>query len=348
MVFSRAIPAVHYGGTAPSGEKSPVNAAERRLRKMLLVAGFPEATSWQEQLQLGSGLGTTTPDAIYRPDEEDLRPVAIYLDGLSRHIHGNPETAERDRIIRAQLRETEWEVMLITAHELHDHGAMAKHFKALARYLDRGDLRSAVPERREWFEIPDDEMDADTGVAPPKPQAPASDAVVIPFELVPEASRKHYENCLPAFPDLRIAAGHWGDESGGFSQTLEGADDWVSLPAGTRAGPGCFVARVFGKSMEPEIPDGSWALFGPAPVGSRDNKRLIVWHASISDPDGMGRYTLKRYESEKVVMPDDAPEPGQHIAIKLHPRNKNYAPIELRPDEAASLRVVAEFLKVLL
>jgi hypothetical protein len=100
--------------------------------------------------------------------------------------------------------------------------------------------------------------------------------------------------------------------------------------------------------MEPEIPDGSWALFGPPPAGTRHNKRLIVWHASISDPDGMGRYTLKRYESEEVVMPDDAPELGQHIAIKLHPRNKDYAPIELRPDEAASLRVVAEFLKVLL
>ena len=159
MSFARTVPAMHYGGTTPSGEKSPVNAAERRLRKMLLAAGFPEATSWQEQVQLGSGLGTTTPDAIYRPDDDDLRPVAIYLDGLSSHLHGNPQTAERDRIIRAQLRQMDWEVMSVTAHELHDHGAMAKHFKALARYLDRGDLRSAVPERRDWFDLGDEEAD---------------------------------------------------------------------------------------------------------------------------------------------------------------------------------------------
>ena len=153
MKFARTVPAMHYGGTAPAGGKSPVNAAERRLREMLLAAGFPEATSWQEQIQLGSGLSTTTPDAIYRPDDADLRPVAIYLDGLSRRLHGNPQTAERDRIIRARLRENNWEVMTITAHELHDHAAMAKHFKTLARYLDLGDLRSTVSQQRDWFEV---------------------------------------------------------------------------------------------------------------------------------------------------------------------------------------------------
>ena len=120
---------------------------------MLLAAGFPEATSWQEQVQLGARSGTTTPDAIYRPDDADLRPIAIYLDGLSSRLHGNPQTAEQDRIIRACLREDNWEVMSITAHELHDHAAMAKHFKTLARYLDLGDLRSSVSQQRDWFDI---------------------------------------------------------------------------------------------------------------------------------------------------------------------------------------------------
>jgi hypothetical protein len=151
MVFSRSIPAVHYGGTPPVGDKSPVNEAERRLRRMLLAAGFPEATSWQDQLQLGAGLGATTPDAIYRPDDMDLRPVAIYLDGLSRHIHGNLETAERDRLIRAQLREADWEVISITAHDLQDYRAMEKHFKKLAHYLDRPDLRTEFESQDSWF-----------------------------------------------------------------------------------------------------------------------------------------------------------------------------------------------------
>ena len=153
MKLARTVPAMHYGGTAPAGDKSPVNAAERRLRTMLLAAGFPEATSWQEQIQLGAGLGTTTPDAIYRPDDADLRPVAIYLDGLSSRLHGNPQTAERDRVIRARLREINWEVMTVTAHELHDYAAMAKHFKTLALYLDLRDLRASVSQRRDWFEF---------------------------------------------------------------------------------------------------------------------------------------------------------------------------------------------------
>ena len=37
MKFARTVPAMHYGGTAPAGEKSTVNAAERRLRAMLTV-----------------------------------------------------------------------------------------------------------------------------------------------------------------------------------------------------------------------------------------------------------------------------------------------------------------------
>ena len=153
MKFARMLPAVHHAGSAPTGDKSPVNNAERRLRRMLIAAGFPEATAWQEQQQLGSGLGSTTPDAVYRPDDRELRPVAIYLDGLSGRLHGNPQTAERDRVIRTRLREMEWEVMAITAHELHDHTAMAKHFKALARYLDRGDLRSSISGSRDWFDL---------------------------------------------------------------------------------------------------------------------------------------------------------------------------------------------------
>jgi ATP-dependent helicase YprA (DUF1998 family)/rubrerythrin len=349
MSFARSIPVIHYAGTTPSGDRSPVNMAERRLRRMLLAAGFPEATSWQEPMILGSGLGSTTPDAIYRPEDEDLRPVAIYLDGMSQHIHGNPQTAERDRIIRAQLREMNWEVMSITAHELHDHGAMAKHFKALARYLDRGDLRASVPEQIDWFEL-EEENEIDAVVVPMETSKAApsdSKSEAMPFELVPEPDRVHFQNCLPVFPDLPIAAGSWGDESGGFSQSLEGAEDWVTPPDGIKPQTGCFVARVTGKSMEPLIPSGSWCFFGPPPAGPRKNKILIVWHASIDDPDGMGHYTLKRYESVKTVVPDDAPDTWQHVGIKLHPKNPDYQPIELELDEEGELRVVAEFLRVI-
>ena len=58
-----------------------------------------------EQIRLSAALGSTTPDVIYRDeDHEPDEGVCVYLDGLSAHLHGNPETAEQDREIRDWLR----------------------------------------------------------------------------------------------------------------------------------------------------------------------------------------------------------------------------------------------------
>lgn len=342
MVFSRSIPAVHYGGTSPEGEKAPVNAAERRLRRMLLAAGFPEATSWQEQLRLGASLGTTTPDAIYRPDDEDLRPVAIYLDGLSRHIHGNPETAERDRIIRARLREDNWEVIVITAHELHDHAAMSKHFKTLARYLDLGDIKNSVSQRRDWFESEDK-----SGENKPEDSPDKGNENTFPFTILPDLEAERFVSRIPVFDNLKIAAGAWSEENSSGPTKLEDADMWAGLPKGISAGSRSFIAKVSGKSMEPLVPDGSWCVFTSPVIGSRDEKKLLVWHTSIKDPDGWGHFTLKTYKSEKSVYTDESQKPFEHHKIVLLPRNKDYQPIEINPDHVDELRVIAELVLVL-
>ncbi len=63
--------------------------------------------------------------------------MCIYLDSLSRHIHGNPETAERDRQICAWLCGSGYEVLEVAESELGDEQAMAKHFRRLAGYLGR-------------------------------------------------------------------------------------------------------------------------------------------------------------------------------------------------------------------
>ena len=342
MVFSRSIPAVHYGGTSPEGEKAPVNAAERRLRRMLLAAGFPEATSWQEQLRLGASLGSTTPDAIYRPDDEDLRPVAIYLDGLSRHIHGNPETAERDRIIRARLREDNWEVIVITAHELHDHAAMSKHFKTLARYLDLGDIKNSVSQRRDWFESEDK-----SGENKPEDSPDKGNENTFPFTILPDLEAERFVSRIPVFDNLKIAAGAWSEENSSGPTKLEDADMWAGLPKGISAGSRSFIAKVSGKSMEPLVPDGSWCVFTSPVIGSRDEKKLLVWHTSIKDPDGWGHFTLKTYKSEKSVYSDESQKPFEHHKIVLLPRNKDYQPIEINPDHVDELRVIAELVLVL-
>ena len=137
--------------SAPRGNAVPVNDAEVELRHLLLAAGFAEGVRG-ERIRLGRALGATTPDVIYRgEDHEPDEGVCIYLDGLSRHLHGNPETAERDREIRAWLRGQGYEVVEIAAVELDDEDAMVRHFRRLAGYLGMRELRKRVRDDRSWF-----------------------------------------------------------------------------------------------------------------------------------------------------------------------------------------------------
>jgi hypothetical protein len=61
--------------------------------------------------------------------------VCIYLDGLSKHIHGNPMILQKDQTIRQALRSKKYVEMEITATELSDKNAMMSHFYQLGRIL---------------------------------------------------------------------------------------------------------------------------------------------------------------------------------------------------------------------
>ena len=150
LAFEHDIPSRQPDQTADE-DAAPVNDAETKLRHMLIGAGFGEGIRG-EQIQLGNPLGTTTPDVIYRADDDGSdEGVCIYLDGLSQHLHGNPETAARDRDIRTWLRNTGFDVIEIAPNELDDVDAMARHFQQLASHLGRRDLRRKVRQDRSWF-----------------------------------------------------------------------------------------------------------------------------------------------------------------------------------------------------
>ena len=152
LSFAHAVPPRRpVAASAPRGNAAPVNDAEVELRHLLLAAGFAEGVRG-ERIRLGRALGATAPDVIYRgEDHEPDEGVCIYLDGLSRHLHGNPETAERDREIRAWLRGQGYEVVEIAAVELDDEDAMVRHFRRLAGYLGMRELRKRVRDDRSWF-----------------------------------------------------------------------------------------------------------------------------------------------------------------------------------------------------
>ena len=132
---------------------------------------------------------------------------------------------------------------------------------------------------------------------------------------------------------LRAAAGSLGEEM----QSAE--EDWVRAPEGMRLDPNLFVAHVVGRSMEPRIPDGSLNLFRLHPVGSRQNKILLIQRFGVTDESA--RYTVKKYTSKKVYSAEDE---WHHERIRLEPLNPEFEAWDVEPQDFA---VVAEWLRVL-
>jgi len=105
-----------------------------------------------------------------------------------------------------------------------------------------------------------------------------------------------------------------------------------------------FVAQVVGESMEPLEPSGSYCLFRPVPGGTKDGRKLLVWHSGVTDPETGGQYTLKVYRSEKVADVDG----GEYkTKIMLSPLNPAFSAIQLTSSDETSVRVIAELFRVL-
>ena len=311
---------------APSEGTHPVNEAERRLRHLLLAAGFEEGTRGQ-QVQLDRTIGTTTPDLIYRaPHHNEDEGVCVYLDGLSGHLHGGSATAERDARIRAWLRNNGYEVIEIAVSDLYDEGAMTRHFRKLAGYLNAAELREKVRSDTAWFRV---SAAVEAG----------SRRNVLRF--VRPKPEERYVNCVPLVP-LKAAAGAFGDPQ----TVLDEAEweNWVTVDVVPRLRPGMFVAQVVGHSMEPTIPDGSYCLFASPVQGSRQSRNVLVQLRDVADPETGERYTVKRYTSEKTTAQDGT---WRHVTVTLKPLNPQYEPIVLTVEDEGAVQVIAECVGVL-
>ena len=139
---------------------------------------------------------------------------------------------------------------------------------------------------------------------------------------------------------LAVAAGAFGRP-----QTVAAEDDWewVEVDSARRLRAGMFVAQVAGRSMEPLVPDGAYALFRAPVEGTRQGKTVLVQLRGAVDPETGARYTLKRYDSERVA----AGESWRHARITLKPANPEFAPIVLTAADEGDLTVVAELVEVL-
>ena len=211
----------------------------------------------------------------------------------------------------------------IAANELHDQGAMTRHFRKLARYLGMSETRRRLRDDPSWFHERE-ESEAD------QPS---------PLRLVSPAPEDRYVTCVPLIP-LHLAAGEFGNPDT-YAEESECA--WVALDTGRSLRHGMFVARVDGKSMEPRIPDGSYCLFAGPVTGTRQGRVVLAKMLNALDPDTGQRFTVKRYQSEKATNEDG----WRHLSIFLEPINPEYEPIKLTGEDESPVAVVAELIEVI-
>lgn len=314
--------------------QQPGNAPEQQLVALLKAAGM-SAFETERPIPLSGGI-TTRPDVYFDEPNGQYQGVCIYLDGMSNHLHGNAQTAANDRHIREELRNTDYEVIEIQYQELFDKTVMREHMRLIARaVLGRVKARELV-DQDEWFEV-----------AAADNKSVASTATVkaaLPFKIVSANEQEFaaYKNSVP-LSNLQAAAGSWSEEQAGLDVLADQSIDWVLLD-GVQPEKGMFVAQVNGQSMEPLIPDGSYCLFKPVPAGTREGRKLLVWHAGVTDDETGGHYTLKVYTSKKTVSEDGT---WQHEQISLKPINPAYQPVVLTPESEGDVLVIAEFVQVL-
>ena len=322
LAFAHDIPAKQPSQEPTEGTR-PVNADEQRLWQLLRAAGFGDGFRG-EQLRLSVALGTTTPDVIFRADHHDRdEGVCIYLDGLSGRLHGNPQTAQKDREIRNWLRGNGYEVIEIIATDLHDRDAMTRHFRKLAGYLRNDGLRERVRDQTSWFDG-EGVMEA---------------ARRFTLKIIQPRESERYVSCVPLLP-LKTAVEAFSDPQ----TTEDGGWVWVEVQTHRQLRPGMFVAQLVGHSMEPAIPDGSYCLFSSPVTGSRQDRTVLVQLRDSKDPETGECYTVKRYQSEIVEAADNA---WRHLTITLHPNNPAFQPIILTSDDDGSVQVIADVVEVL-
>lgn len=148
---------------------------------------------------------------------------------------------------------------------------------------------------------------------------------------------KEFKNPIPLY-DFYAAAGTFSELQSEKDYTLiEGPEN--------NSNNDYFACKIIGESMNRVIPNGSICLFKPYTGGSRNGKIVLVENMDIQDPDSNSAFTIKTYSSEKVFTEDG----WGHTSIVLRPNSfdKSYQDIIITEENAGSMKVVGEFVKIL-
>lgn len=196
-------------------------------------------------------------------------------------------------------------------------GTIESEIASLKTICNEASARKKAVLHRELIE--DSEQAVELNPTENKTEPEESKIVVLPT---------YREGCVPLYT-LRAACGYFED---GVVPEEEG---WVDASGNgfTPDPKRHFAVHAKGNSMQPKIQDGDICVFEWYKAGSR-NGEIVLTQSSEFDSEYGGKYTIKKYHSEKVV----TEEGWQHSKVELIPLNKDFDVIEL--DEETEYRTI--------
>ncbi|MBI5280304.1 MAG: S24 family peptidase [Candidatus Solibacter usitatus] len=154
------------------------------------------------------------------------------------------------------------------------------------------------------------------------------------YRRLVKSTVREYKTHLPLIP-IDLAAGKLGQDR------ATGVKEWIEaeVPGRRALSEDLFIVRIRGRSMEPDIPDGSLCVFRSYYGGSRTGGIYIVQR--IATHDEGGEFTIKRYASRKKQSGDE----WEHEQIHMRPDNPEFEAWDLKEEDRYV--TIAEFVSVL-
>ena len=132
-VIDGAIP--ELSGQEHDTAGSPSNTAESRLLQMIIDYKLPKGEC---RRPVKTSLGfDTVPDWVYEDKTNSDVKVAVYLDGMSRNLHGDPKRAEKDNLIRKAIELDGYQVIVVQSKDLSDPRVMSMHLDKIAKAIGK-------------------------------------------------------------------------------------------------------------------------------------------------------------------------------------------------------------------
>lgn len=132
--------------------------------------------------------------------------------------------------------------------------------------------------------------------------------------------------------------------AGGFDPTkIDRGVRYVRPNTRTALHGGCFVVRVIGRSMEPRVPNGAYAIFSSRVAANPSGEIVLAQYGGHIDADTSASYTVKIFRG--VTAREGTGRAWQ--SASLEPINPAYQAIVIDPERGEDLKIIAQFIEVL-